>query len=413
MAKKKDIRKRRLPDGTLSTNYYWKERRSTKTSNYKLACEIVKQWELEETKKKAGVDIPEVRDVYLRKLLEEYAGSLKLNAQDRQVETVTYRIQKIIDMSGCIRLKELTPDIVTAILIKLKNEPQLLPGRKNPMMLAQSTVAKYLVAINSMLNDAVKKQKIPFNPIASVRFKVDKNSQKHARRPLEDEDLPKFLDAAKRGPLERFQYSGINKKTGAHKKKGKLSEETRKKKEFEGIRNYTAYYCFILLGLRLNELRQGLWSDVDFKKMTYTVRPDVSYKKEGGDVLPLSTELKKVLLEWKAVLSPGPNDLLIPGLPSKFVNTMKKDLALAGIKYEDGGKFADVHSLKHLFCTRVGQRVKNVKEAQKLTRHSSPAMVMNYTHTNLEDVRGVVDDLPNLTDGKSGIIGAKKPGKSE
>ena len=74
---------------------------------------------------------------------------------------------------------------------------------------------------------------------------------------------------------------------------------------------------------------------------------------------------------------------------------MRADLKAAGIPYVDErGRYADFHSLRHTYVSRVVESGATVKVAQELARHSSPSLTIGrYSHVRLHDMGQALDHV--------------------
>src|SRR5262245_33455369 len=79
---------------------------------------------------------------------------------------------------------------------------------------------------------------------------------------------------------------------------------------------------------------------------------------------------------------------------------LRLDLEAASIPYvvdgPDGPLYADFHSLRHSFITALGRGGVELRTAQELAGHSSPALTARYAHRRLYDLAGAVEKLPRF-----------------
>jgi integrase len=95
---------------------------------------------------------------------------------------------------------------------------------------------------------------------------------------------------------------------------------------------------------------------------------------------------------------------VFPHLPLLAARTFRADLKRAGIPYRDGqGLFADFHSLRHTYISRLVRSGVSVKTAQVMARHSTPTLTIGrYAHADLGDKRAALAALPAVTVRASG-----------
>ena len=87
-------------------------------------------------------------------------------------------------------------------------------------------------------------------------------------------------------------------------------------------------------------------------------------------------------------------------MPEKPVNMLRKDLDAAGIEYCDSeNRHVDFHALRHTFITRLIQAGAAPAVAQRLARHSTITLTMDYyTHVLVTDERAALERLPSLNE---------------
>jgi len=143
---------------------------------------------------------------------------------------------------------------------------------------------------------------------------------------------------------------------------------------------------FLHLALRRNEAFSLQWSDIDFANGTVKIG---TRKRRGGhmeyDYLPMTNELKKVLLWWwenrpmkrtKHVFTQiysSPSRWHEPGKPFKSrQHFMKEICALAGVK-----NFG-YHAIRHLSATFLFRAGYKLAVIQRILRHKSPSTTERY-----------------------------------
>ena len=141
-----------------------------------------------------------------------------------------------------------------------------------------------------------------------------------------------------------------------------------------------------------------------------------------GDVLPLPADLAEQLRRW---LPETPQDArLWPGrwavnkaagvclkadlqaardawLSHAAEDTAKRDMLEQSdfLQWQDSeGRYADFHSLRHTYLSRLGRSGVSAKVMQRLARHSDVNLTLGrYTHADLDDLASAVDRLPALS----------------
>jgi integrase len=82
-------------------------------------------------------------------------------------------------------------------------------------------------------------------------------------------------------------------------------------------------------------------------------------------------------------------------VPGRLVTIAVTDSKLETRKSNLDGRYADFHSLRHLFITWLSQAGISPKMAQTLARHSDIRLTLNvYTHVELADQTAAMQALP-------------------
>ncbi len=147
-----------------------------------------------------------------------------------------------------------------------------------------------------------------------------------------------------------------------------------------------AYRVMVLTGLRVGELRSLRVADFHGEALHLAAK---GAKSGQAAVIRLRSDLQRELTKWVRGKS---GDAALIDLPVKLSRRFNGDLAAAAIgKVDSRGRYLDVHSLRHTFCTALAIAGVPPRVAQKLMRHSSIRLTMQvYT-----DV-GQLDDAAAL-----------------
>lgn len=83
--------------------------------------------------------------------------------------------------------------------------------------------------------------------------------------------------------------------------------------------------------------------------------------------------------------------------PDTMVDMLRVDLDAADIAYEQDGKFADMHALRHTCGTWLAAAGVHPKVMQRILRHSTIALTLDrYTHAFKSDEAAAIAKLPSL-----------------
>ncbi|MGH7144745.1 MAG: tyrosine-type recombinase/integrase, partial [Planctomycetota bacterium] len=260
---------------------------------------------------------------------------------------------------------------------------------------APRTVNTYLASVKAMLNWAVKRRMIPYNPLTCVA-KLPETAVS-PRRPLTLEEIPRLLQAALDGPMRRTLRKGTKKrKDGQPSQVGKLAFRSRAKYVAEGRRMYMIYAILMGSGLRVNELRNLRWRDVDLD--TATMRLSGDWTKNGkSETLPIAPQLLDLLKDWAQRENATPDQPVIK-ITARTLMIFNDDLDAAGIEKVDAqGRILCLHSLRHTFGQMLNAAGVDPKTLQTLMRHSSPVLSLGiYVHRDKSREREAMAALPPL-----------------
>ena len=159
-------------------------------------------------------------------------------------------------------------------------------------------------------------------------------------------------------------------------------------------------------GLRAGELRRlrtddfRLADDAPFVNVRSTIT-----KNRRSARQPLPRTMCRQLGNWLA----GRSEAAFAAMPhpSRIARMFRVDLKRAGIPYRNAaGEYADFHSLRHTYITRVVQATQDLKTVQVLARHSTIQLTLNrYAHVRDDEKHQAVDRLSVFTPSALGAEG--------
>jgi integrase len=169
-----------------------------------------------------------------------------------------------------------------------------------------------------------------------------------------------------------------------------------------------AILCGYYTGLRLRDVADLEWSAVDLDKRTITV----TTRKTGKTVtVPMHPEFAAWLQEQtrgigKAPVFPslaGKSGAGKSGLSMQFKRTMERAKIKGRLLREANGagrsqSSLSFHSLRHSFNSAMANAGVSSEVRQKLTGHASAKMNAQYTHHELEELRSAVSVIPCISD---------------
>jgi integrase len=257
----------------------------------------------------------------------------------------------------------------------------------------------------------------PFSPIPKANEKADRRRQ---RRAMEESELVKLLDVARRRPLLDRQMVRRGKRKG--EAYARLRDTTHERLERLGRERALLYKTLVLTGLRKAELASLTVGQLFLDSpLPYIALNAADEKNREGNEIVLRDDLADDLRAWlagklatlqaEARKHGEPIPARLPGetplftVPAGLLRILNRDLRLAGIaKRDERGRTLDVHALRMTFGTLLSKGGVAPRTAQAAMRHSDIRLTMGvYTDPKLLDVRGALDALPPLPLGGTGV----------
>jgi len=316
-----------------------------------------------------------------------HAALLAKGVTDKQAQEVRFKAVRVLDLCKAQRVSDISPSAIQTAIAHLRDEEHLSLQTCNHHLRAVKQFSRWLRSDGRSREDAI-------SHLSGYNVKLDR---RHDRRALCDDELARLIEAAERGPV----VLGMS-----------------------GHDRAVLYRLAVGTGFRANEIR-SLTADsfnLDADQLTITIEAAYS-KHRRQDVQPIRQDLADLLRPW---LADKPAGSPVFQLPEKPVELVKADLGAASqawlreartpqerktregsdyLAYSDAsGHFADFHSLRHAFVTRLAQSGVAPAVAKTLARHSTITLTMDkYTHTLISDEMAALDSLPT--------IGTPKPDK--
>jgi len=200
--------------------------------------------------------------------------------------------------------------------------------------------------------------------------------QRHPRRILTPEELQRVLAAAAAAPS---------------------------RKGLDGPTRSLLYWFMASTGLRLGECRTLVVSDLRLNSLDPHVSVKAAHIKNSQSAeLPLKRDLADALKDYVQQSNKLPTAVLFSGsrkeINDHLADAFALDLRDAGIAYrDDAGEYADLHSLRHYFGTRLAESDLSIHEVQRLMRHGSIVTTQRYMHAAKDRMRKGVESLPKLS----------------
>ena len=244
------------------------------------------------------------------------------------------------------------------------------------------------------------------NPFEGMGKLDEKADPKRKARAMTDDELERLLGAARQRPLDDALM--IRKGPNKGEKLARVSDERKSELLQVGEERALIYKTAVLTGLRLNELRTLINSDLSFGDVPFVRLRSTNEKNRKGSTLPLRSDLAAELREWTSGKDRGDRVFVVP---AGLLRIMNRDLEAAGIPKRDAdGCVVHIHALRHSFGTHLSLAGVAPRTAQAAMRHSNISLTMNtYTDARLLDTATAIETMTVLKhsriDEESGLGG--------
>jgi integrase/recombinase XerD len=300
--------------------------------------------------------------------LDDFAAALKAKGNsDFHVQVVAGRARRAFEGCGFRFYGDISASKVMEYLDGLRADTEKKRG------MSAQTFNFYIQAIKQFCRWMVRDHRAIESPLAHLDGLNVKTDRRRDRHPLTVEELGRLMVTTRRGP-ERYDMTGLERAM--------------------------LYLVAVESGLRSNEMRSLARASFDLDGSPATVTVSAAYsKRRREDTLPLRPALAHELRSFLSALTPATQVFRIPKDRKKAAAMFRADVIAAGIPYfDDAGRVADFHSLRHTFITNLAAGGVHPKTAQALARHSTITLTMDrYTHSLHQDLTQALEALPDLS----------------
>jgi integrase len=234
-------------------------------------------------------------------------------------------------------------------------------ARKKP---TPQTCNRDVAHLRAALSKAVDWKLLPANPLKGIKMtRENKSATIRALTPEEEKAILAVFDS----------------------RRAMLAAQWKKKKHRMPHFESALEVLFLLsldTGLRMGESRTLLWTDIDLKAPTVTVRGAVA-KSSQSRVVPLSTRVVAALTAWGE--QTGTTGKLFTGATEPWLvnawRTVCRRSEVTGVRW---------HDLRHTFgsrCARAGVPIMTIKA---LMGHASITTTQRYLHSTADDARAAI-----------------------
>jgi integrase/recombinase XerC len=163
--------------------------------------------------------------------------------------------------------------------------------------------------------------------------------------------------------------------------------------DFEGQRDKMVMEFLYLTGVRLSELLQLQWKDLDL----HSDAVKVLGKRQKERIIPITNSLKQNIITYKKEFEKTFPNL---DLSDYFIVTIKREQAYPMKIYRIVRHYLDLfaqtskrspHLLRHTFATHLLNKGADLNAVKDLLGHSNLAATQIYTHNSMEKLKAVFD----------------------
>lgn len=162
-----------------------------------------------------------------------------------------------------------------------------------------------------------------------------------------------------------------------------------KHRGFAEFRNWVIINFLLATGIRARELRNLKIGDLDFENDM--VRLQITKNKKAR-LVPISSTLKNVLLEYLAVRqSNSDDDYLFPNIYGEMLPVTTLQMGITKYCKKRGVEKYSLHLFRHTFATSYLRSGGNPLTLQRILGHSTLKMVNKYIQMNTDDLQRDID----------------------
>ncbi len=272
-----------------------------------------------------------------------------------------YRAGRIIELTKARRVSDLSLSKALDALQSLRTEEGF----------NQQTINHYVRAVKAFSRWLWKDRRAREHHLAHLATSNPEVDRRYVRRQLTDEEAARVIQAAENGP----KVMGMT-----------------------GPDRAVLYLVALATGFRPGRELRLLTPerfDLDGDPPTITARAGYCKNKKQA-VQPIPAALADRLRPWLDRKAPGKP--VFEGMTHKTAEMLRHDLEAAGVPYETSEGVADFYATRVSYISNLVASGASVKTCQTLARHSTPVLTIGvYAKASLHDIKGAVENLPDLT----------------
>jgi integrase len=267
----------------------------------------------------------------------------------RRYRNIVNNFRIFLGQKCAMKLSQLTPKLFEDYKIWRRNQPL----HKN-IVAKTNTVNMEIKTLRTILNYAIKWDFLRDNPTRGVnKLKVI------------DAKKPRFLS----------------------------KEEVKCLLENCGKVLYPIFYTFINTGMRLGELINLTWNDVDLENRKIYIQAKEFWRPKTGErTLPMSDGIYQLFSELKGKRK-GKTDFVFPGKRGNPLNHKLRNRLITVAKKCGFPDVTKIHTLRHTFASHLVMKGVDLPTVQKLMGHSDIQTTMIYSHLAQDHLNDAINKL--------------------
>lgn len=267
-----------------------------------------------------------------------------------------------------------------------KTVKDIRPLKRQPQKpIKRVTLNRYLTQLQAMLNWAVKREIIPYNPIAGLK-KLRETDSMEVTRYLSDDERQRLYDALN---VREEKLRAARRRSRTHQNRRYLPDLDQC---YFADHMKPMVLTALNTGIRRNALFSLCWEDIDFESKTILLKAK-NAKSKKTLIVPMNEVVFDALKHWKEQTQPQSQQALVfpnPDTGKKF-DTLKK--AWSELLDTAGIENFRWHDMRHDFASRLVMNGIDLNTVRELLGHSSLSMTMRYAHLAPERKKAAVDSL--------------------
>ncbi len=309
------------------------------------------------------LDIRPIKNITFEAFSKDYLEYVRTNLSEGRYQGVESVVRAtLVPYFGPYDLREITPKVVEDFKVEQAQRTKSSSSEEEVRSIKASSINEYLSVLSAMFTLAVKWDNVRDSPVRQVkRLKMDTEE-------------PSYLSA---------------------EESNRLLEACREDRDL-----YTFTALGLSTGMRVGEIINLTWPDVDLRRGVVRVRPKTggqdlrTWRVKTGDIrdIPANDFLSDILKKHpRHITSPYVLHQRKDGRP--FTDwTMQQRIGRAGKKA--GLSHVHPHLLRHTFGTHLAANGVDVVAIQRLMGHTDITMTMRYLHAAPNRMKGAVETLP-------------------